>query len=344
MATPTEKVTNESRWKLINARCVQLTDSISNARTPFLLALVWSFIWAWALYNGDYSYLKFFKARYERLSILSSSSAPSDQKQLEGLCPNVVPGVYKPVAELPMDHADADTKLEICKSKIKSTLDWASKEAQELSWVSFPGGFAKLHISDLGIVGQTGLLLLLAWSFFAVRRENHSFKAIVDMTDNVKKSARLLPTRFELAPTDPFMSAQHLSYAYHAVAQRFLFIFSSHSAPLLGVTVLLCSLPLLVAGWNVFTDLRDLSQSKMVYRPEAVRVTIELVLFVFVCLLTHASIRLVVSTSLLLNGWYLAVRDVWMNEWDERTNAKASYVVVDLVMQKATQIDADARK
>jgi len=35
-----------------------------------------------------------------------------------------------------------------------------------------------------------------------------------------------------------------------------------------------------------------------------------------------------------LNGWYLAVRDVWMEEWDETNNAKAEPVSINFSAQK----------
>jgi hypothetical protein len=42
-----------------------------------------------------------------------------------------------------------------------------------------------------------------------------------------------------------------------------------------------------------------------------------------------------INTSLLLNGWYLAARDVWIEEWDERNANPASNVKVDFIRQTA---------
>ena len=41
-------------WRLVEARCDQITDAISAARLPFLLGLTWSFIWISALYVGEF--------------------------------------------------------------------------------------------------------------------------------------------------------------------------------------------------------------------------------------------------------------------------------------------------
>jgi hypothetical protein len=303
---------------------------------PFFLGLAWAFIWAWALYNVDIGYLTVFQSRYERLSALAVSSAQVDRDELSKTwCPRVAPGLYKAVGNIPMDAATAQEKLELCKTIIKLRLDWVSKGFLESTLITFPGGFARLHISDLGIVGQAGLLLILAWGFFAIRRENHAFRAIVDMTPESRRVSGLFPNRFDLTPTDPYFSAEHLAYAYHAVAQRFVFILSSYSSPLLWLTLLLCAFPAIVAGWNAYTDVRDVFQHQFFEQSLVVRTMIEIVLYLAVCLLTSFSIRYVLDSTVLLNGWFLAVRDVWMEEWDETNNAKAEAVTVDVSVQKA---------
>lgn len=35
----------DTLWKLVDAQCVQLASAISGSRAPFLLALIWAFIW-----------------------------------------------------------------------------------------------------------------------------------------------------------------------------------------------------------------------------------------------------------------------------------------------------------
>ncbi|MGL3107542.1 hypothetical protein [Bradyrhizobium sp. BR 1432] len=336
MTAASERMRNETLWKLTDARCAQLTDSISNARAPFFLGLAWAFLWAWALYNVDVGYLNVFQARYERLSALAASPAQPDHDELtKNWCPKVAPGLYQRVANIPMDAATPQDKLELCKSIIKLRLEWVSKGYLESTLITFPGGFARLHISDLGIVGQTGLLPILAWAFFAIRRENHAFRAIVDMTPDSRKVAGLFPKRFDLTPNDPYLSAEHLAYAYHAVAQRFVFIFARYSSPLLSLTLLLCAFPALVAGWNAYTDVRDIFKIEFFDPSLIVRTLIEIVLYLIVCLLTCLCVRYVLDSTVLLNGWYLAVRDVWMEEWDETNNAKAEPVTIDVSEQKA---------
>jgi hypothetical protein len=336
MSVASEKIRNETLWKLTNARCSQLTDSISNARLPFFLGLAWAFIWAWALFNIDVGYLNVFQARYQRLSAIAASPVQADQDELLKWCPRVAPALYQPAANIPMDRATPQDKLELCKSIIKLRLEWVSKGFLDSTLITFPGGFSRLHVSDLGIVGQAGLLLILTWGFFAIRRENHAFRAIVDMTPESRKVVGLFPREFDLMPKDPYFSAEHLAYAYHAVAQRFVFIFSSYSTPLLGLTLLLCSFPALVAGWNAYTDLRDVFRHEFFDQSFVVRTMIEIVLYLAVCFLTFASVRLVLDSTVLLNGWYLAVRDVWMEEWDETNNAKAETVTIYVSAQRAS--------
>jgi hypothetical protein len=53
----TESRSHDSLWRLIEAHSKQLGDSVTAARIPFLLALTWAFIWAWALYAYEFSYV-----------------------------------------------------------------------------------------------------------------------------------------------------------------------------------------------------------------------------------------------------------------------------------------------
>lgn len=41
-------------FKLIDIQCNQISDSVKNARIPFLMALTWAFAWAWSLYINEY--------------------------------------------------------------------------------------------------------------------------------------------------------------------------------------------------------------------------------------------------------------------------------------------------
>ena len=52
--------------------------------------------------------------------------------------------------------------------------------------MSFPGGFPKIEESDLGVIGQVGLLLILAWLFYTVRRENNALQSFVDIDKDTR--------------------------------------------------------------------------------------------------------------------------------------------------------------
>lgn len=57
----------------------------------------------------------------------------------------------------------------------------------------------------------------------------------------------------------------------------------------------------------------------------------------FAWVLTYLIVRFEIDTSVLLNGWYLAARDVWEDEWDETPEKQkmASSVKVDVAQQRA---------
>src|SRR5204862_1308337 len=97
----------------------------------------------------------------------------------------------------------------LCKEMIKQRFEWAERSHLDATIISFPGGFAKVIVSDLGIIGQIGLLLILSWSFFAVRRENHAIRAIVDMDEASRNLNRWFPKRFKLIPKNSAFSAEH---------------------------------------------------------------------------------------------------------------------------------------
>ncbi|HEY2010244.1 MAG TPA: hypothetical protein VGH23_14740 [Rhizomicrobium sp.] len=48
---------SEIIWKVVDARCAQLSDAVLAARTPFLLALAWSFAMGWQFYVGNFGYV-----------------------------------------------------------------------------------------------------------------------------------------------------------------------------------------------------------------------------------------------------------------------------------------------
>jgi len=297
-----------------------------------LVALAWSFIWAWALYSVDLGHLGTFRERYQVLLIESQFNFPS--ANLKKNCEMIVTGV---TSQSSSDGTERErSRLDMCKKIVEMRHNWAEIAYLNSSQITFPGGFGKLHISDLGIAGQFGLGLILSWVFFAVRRQNHAIRAIVDMDEHSRKNATWRPSIFVLKPQDVTLSAEHVAYAYHSVAQRFVFLFSQHSQPLLLFTMALLFIPALVATWNLYTDIRDtiaLGMQVILF----FKVLIEIVLVMFAWVLTYLIVRFEIDTSVLLNGWYLAARDVWEDEWDETPEKQkmASSVKVDVAQQRA---------
>jgi hypothetical protein len=314
-------------WKLVDARCAQLADAVAAARTSFLVALTWSFIWAWAIYSVDLGYLR--KVVHDSREMYALSLVDKKNADFVNWCKFVPTSVNG--ADIPQD-----TQLQLCAEATKRRYEWADKAFLESTLVSFPGGFGKLSVADLGVIGEVGLLLIMSWAFFTARRENHSVRAIVDMDDASRRRSYWCPRAFKLEPQDEHLSAEHYAYAYHTVAQRFVLLFSRHSQPLLLFTVLLCLAPAAVATWNFGTDIRDAVKLKqaVLYR----RVEFSAALLASIYYLTGLVIWFQVRTNVVLNAWYLAVRDVWMDEWDERTADRASVVKIDVVKQTATKL------
>lgn len=332
----------ETVWRLLDARCEQLADAITAARLPFLLALTWSFIWAWGLYVNEYGYIGIYKERYEGLAELSRQR--QSKPEFSTKCCFILPDIcdrkkltFQKLIACRAKCSEAQlTSLQVltCRKRIKERLTWARSAERDSWYVTLPGGLGKTFISDLSVVGQLGLLLILNWTYFAFRRENHAVRALVDMQTTERRQWSL--KAFVLSPTDRLLSAEHLAYAYNAVAQRFMFLLSSHSRPLLAATICMCLLPAAVATWNFITDIRDVILSIGFFEPELkVRVAVECALVGLVWYASQKIIRFANNTSMLLNGWCLAVRDVWMDEWDERTDDSASPVLVDVIAQTA---------
>src|SRR5205823_14735362 len=137
-----------------------------------------------------------------------------------------------------------------------------------------------------------------------------------------RNTTEWFPVTYILEPQGRFLLAEHFAYAYRSVAQRFMFLFSQHSKPLLAFTILLCVVPALVASWNAYTDLRDLLVFLRfrggIIQTEVIlfKMLAEVVLLMLVWIITCRIIRFDIETSMLLNGWQLAVQDVWMANWN----------------------------
>jgi len=136
-------------------------------------------------------------------------------------------------------------------------LAFAEKAGLDQWLISFPAGFAKLHVTDLGIIGNLAFILILFWTFFAIRRENMAVETFVK-TDIDDKNGFLVPSEFDLIPQGDLFSAAHFAYAFQVVSQRFLFIIRTNSRPLLVTTVTLCAFPAAVSLLDLLIDLLDL--------------------------------------------------------------------------------------
>lgn len=325
-------------WRLVEAHCKQITDALTAARVPFVLALTWAFVWAWAIYTVEWGYVH----EYYRMTARADIQARLQlNKPFEARC------LQANNAQLPADQQLTTLPpelLERCREVAKDQAKWGRTQGTEAHLVSFPGGFAKVTIADLGVVGQLGLLLILAWGYFAARREHFAIRAMLDVKGG---DSRWMPRTFVLTPAERHLSAEHLAYAYHSVAQRFLFILTDKARPLPWTTVFLICFPALVATANFGTDVRDVMTRWEDVSALAVGGTIaEVILLGFIWPITIGLARLGFRTAVLLHGWRLAVRDVWMEEWDERNDDPASPVYVDTTGAKAvaTTVSDEQRK
>jgi hypothetical protein len=218
----------DTLWKLVDARCRQLTDAVAATRTPFIVALTWSFIWAWALYSNEFSYLNTYETRYFFYKLVASHAEESVEKtsQFRELCERrILP------RKVPNPFGDKEHEITalghqaLCKEIIAARHTDAVRRVYDSRFVSFPGGFTKLYITDLAIMGNVGLLLILLWCFYSSRRENHAIKTFIYLKD---ESEAGYPVTFnktvDLIPRDEFLSPEHYAFAYNAVSQRFVFI------------------------------------------------------------------------------------------------------------------------
>jgi hypothetical protein len=199
-------------------------------------------------------------------------------------------------------HPPLDAKKAAdCKNALTARREWAEKTFLDSTAMSFPGGFPKIEESDLGVIGQVGLLLILAWLFYTVRRENHALQSFVDIDKDTRRVGKHFPSSFIIEPQDEFFSAEH------------------------------------IATLHVFFDLLDLIAYDWVGEL-SVRFVAELFLLIGVWVITISILRYVIDSSILLNGWYLASKLVWVREWDENTDEPASKVHVDLERQTAVKV------
>src|SRR5271170_3185950 len=87
-ATETRRSGENTLWKLVEIRCTQLGDAVAGARTPFFLALTWAFIWAWALYAYEFSYVDVLRTRYE--IFLALADDPTEAHEFDKICSSYI--------------------------------------------------------------------------------------------------------------------------------------------------------------------------------------------------------------------------------------------------------------
>jgi hypothetical protein len=238
-------------------------------------------------------------------------------------------------------HFDKNWQLNYCRDTARNRHAFAEKAYLESTMVLLPAGLGRLHISDFGIMGNAAILLILIWTYYAMRRENHAIKTFVDFDKErrgheARSGGLRIPAAYHLQPQDPNLSAEHYAFSYHAVSQRFLFLFSTRTRPLLFATATLGSIPAIASLLNLLTDIASLVVHSELFEPSVfARFAVEIALFAVVLLVTWKILCLLVETSVLLNGWQLAVQDVWMKEWDESTDDPASDVRIDTDAQTA---------
>jgi hypothetical protein len=341
---PVEKRTRETMWHLVRARCTQLTDAVAAARIPFLVALTWSFVWISALYFTGFGYTQTYLARYMKYSALAVDPARKDS--FKAYCLNKFFNGDKSYSFAGNAHDyDENWQLAYCRQTALDRHAFAEKAVLESAMVALPAGLGRLHISDFGIMGNAAILFILLWSYYAMRRENHAIKTFVDFDESRRRNASWVPAIFCLEPQDPNLSAEHYAFSYHAVSQRFLFLFSVHTRPLLVATVTLGSVPAIASALNLLSDIASLVTQSDLFEPSVfARFAVEIALFAVVLVVTWKIVCLLVETSVLLNGWQLAVSYVWMNEWDESTDDPASDAEINVAAQTAKRHGADTAK
>src|SRR5262245_25428102 len=85
-AIPVDKRTRETLWRLVDARCTQLTDAVAAARIPFLLGLTWSFVWIAAIYFAGFGYTHTYLTRYMKYSALAADTTSPNKEKFEEFC------------------------------------------------------------------------------------------------------------------------------------------------------------------------------------------------------------------------------------------------------------------
>ncbi len=326
-------------------------------RLPFLLALSWSFFWGWQIYGYSFGYIDDYRDRYTRFELMmlraearsrglvTGDKIPDDVSEFHRICGALSPDLN--FDDEKVDISDWSAKTRVCKAILETRFEWSQKTWLDSKTVQIPASFESIPVnlgsiqtSDLGVVGQVGTVLTLLWGFLAIRRENHSIKAFVDRDGESQKSGRVMPKKFALIPQDSNLSSEHYVFAYHAVSESFVFLFSRYSRPVLFTTMMLFLFPAFVAALGFFEDAIYFFAYQQSYAEPAlyVRLICEAALLIVVVVVSWLQMRTIIETSSLLNGWCLAVKDVWTRHWDERDQEEAPTVEIDVDQQKGAEM------
>ncbi len=343
--------------KIAEARSRQLSDAAPAWRVPLLLSITWALLWAWTIYKVEFGYNNTYKNRYIALNayvdpwldndnsaekrfaqnayvkshFANDSSATSEFRQdtLSKIC-EINLGIPKEISVFGrLIQLNQRWRINFCQRIIRDRLAHAEKKYDDNRSMVFPGGFGTVEVSDLGILANLGLLLILSWGFYAGRRERDAVSSFVKFDGDF---GHWSPQTYRIKPADNLLKAQHLSIAYYSVANRFLFLFSSSKAkPKIVITAIIISLPFLVSLSNFVSDLLSFSKNTFENSVTA-RFVIEVFLLGGVGFLTYKSVVIAKDISFLLYGWLLGVEEVWAKEWDQST---PSSVEVDTVSGSA---------
>lgn len=234
---------------------------------------------------------------------------------------------------------DKDILLD-CKKQAKYRYEKFRDAAIETHWISFPAGLPKIMTGDLVVSGNLGLILILLWTLFAVRRENHAIRTIIDIDDNSRETLSFFPNRFKLVPNRQF-TALDISTSFYAISPRFVFILTKRDRPLQYITALLLALPAFVSFWHLYTDIRDI-QKAFLGNAVTLNVMVGMLLSLAVAFLCIHIAKIATQTSAIINGWGLAEKFVWSKQGQkEHDTAPADNVFVDLETQYAKASDCD---
>ena len=240
------------------------------------------------------------------------------------------------------------TAIAACLARLDVTTSRYEVAQHESKFVQFAGIPVRVHYSDLGTIGQGGMLLLMAWTYYAFRRENHAIRQFVEFQARSKfvpswhlvRALYLFGLRKYTLEPQGFFRARHLSFAYGSVAQRFLLFLTREGRPLRFATILLFVFPIAVQTFNLGTDLHDdfgklWSRFPDEHSQILFNDIVESLIFLTLISIEIRALSEMVESSVLLHGWFLACREHWDKSWEDATDPVARPLAIDVERQVA---------